>query len=87
MITAIPPLKSFIPSSLKTTGLYSRLKNSCIQDIYWEVSNRQLIDSRRTQVEFYRRLLEGFRAGDLVFDIGANVGERPTRSYASGRGW
>lgn len=63
-------------SELKNTGLYSRLKNSYVRDLYWKISNRECIDTRTRQVEFYRNLLDGFRAGDLVFDVGANVGEK-----------
>jgi FkbM family methyltransferase len=72
----VQSLRSYIPSGLKSMSLYARLRNSCIQDLIWTVRDKQLIDSRRRQVEFYRGLLEGFRPGDLVFDIGANVGEK-----------
>jgi FkbM family methyltransferase len=65
-----------VPPGLKDTSLYSRLKNSCVHDLYWRVSNREFIDARRKQVDFYRDLLEGFQRGDLIFDIGANVGEK-----------
>jgi FkbM family methyltransferase len=61
---------------LKNTGLYLRLKASPVYDIYWGVKNPQLIDDRTREVEFYRDLLAGFRSGDLIFDIGANAGDK-----------
>jgi FkbM family methyltransferase len=76
LMNAVPSLTSRVSSTLKHTSLYARLKNSCVQDLYWRVSNRRLIDVRRRQVEFYRDLLRGFRKGDLIFDVGANVGEK-----------
>jgi FkbM family methyltransferase len=69
-------MTSRVSSALKDTSLYARLKNSFVQDLYWTVSNRQLIDGRNRQVQFYRNLLQGFRKGDLVFDVGANVGQK-----------
>jgi FkbM family methyltransferase len=69
-------LRSRVSSALKDTSIYARLKNSFVQDLYWRVSNRELIDGRKRQVQFYRDLLRGFRKGDLVFDVGANVGQK-----------
>jgi FkbM family methyltransferase len=40
------------------------------------MADRQIIDRRNSEVEFYRHLLKGFRKGDMVFDIGANQGEK-----------
>jgi len=68
--------ESQIISTLKHTTLYARLKTSCVRDIWWHLSNAELIEARRRQVEFYRNLLQGFRKGDLIFDVGANVGEK-----------
>lgn len=76
MNAAVRSLKGRVPSALKNTSLYARLKNSYVHDLYWKVGKRQLIDLRTRQVEFYRDLLEGFQASDLIFDIGANVGEK-----------
>lgn len=36
----------------------------------------EIINGRSREVEFYRHLLEGFHIGDLVFDIGANYGQK-----------
>lgn len=75
-MNAARSLRSRVSSALKDTSIYARLKNSFVQDLYWTVSNRQIIDGRKRQVQFYRDLLRGFRKGDLVFDVGANVGQK-----------
>ncbi len=35
-----------------------------------------MIDARSREFAFYRGLLNGFRKGDLIFDVGANVGTK-----------
>jgi FkbM family methyltransferase len=55
-------------------GIYERVKTSLIYDLYWYVVGKQIIDDRRREIAFYRNLLVGFRKGDLIFDVGANVG-------------
>jgi FkbM family methyltransferase len=69
------PLKRRLQSTLKRAGIYYRLKNSYLYDLYWSVADRRLIDGRSEELEFYRRLL-GIRRGDLIFDVGANVGDK-----------
>jgi len=69
-------LKQYVPSVLKRAGFYQRLKGSCVHDLYWRIADRRRIDGRNQQVDFYRRLLNGFRAGDLIFDVGANAGDK-----------
>lgn len=69
-------LTTRIVSSLKHTTLYARLKNSCVQDLWWGFRKPELVKAGRKQVDFYRDLLRGFHKGDLIFDIGANVGEK-----------
>jgi len=39
-------------------------------------ANRQLLDDRTREVEFYKNTLQGFRKGDVIFDIGANEGHK-----------
>jgi FkbM family methyltransferase len=34
----------------------------------------EVLRERRTEIEFYRHVLQGFHPGDLIFDIGANQG-------------
>jgi FkbM family methyltransferase len=75
-MNAAQSLRSRVSSTLKDTSIYARLKNSFVQDLYWSVSNRQRIDERKAHVQFYRNLLQGFRKRDLVFDVGANVGQK-----------
>jgi FkbM family methyltransferase len=40
------------------------------------MADQRVISKRAGEVEFYRGLLEGFRPGDLIFDIGANHGQK-----------
>jgi FkbM family methyltransferase len=70
------PLKQRVQSRLKRTGVYYRLRNSYAHDLYWRLADRRLIDSRTKEVGFYRSLLGGFRRNDLIFDVGANVGDK-----------
>ena len=57
-------------------GLYQRVKSSFLYDLYWSAASPKLITDRRKEVEFYRNTLTGFRKGDLIFDIGANQGQK-----------
>jgi FkbM family methyltransferase len=61
---------------LRRIGLYHRIKSSCLYDFYWSIADRQLIDSRSKEVDFYRNTLEGFQPGDVIFDVGANQGQK-----------
>jgi len=61
---------------LKHTALRYRLKTSIVRDLYWKMRGGRWIDVRRREVEFYRILLNGFRQGDLIFDVGANEGSK-----------
>ena len=66
--------KLYAQSLLQRAGLYHRLKASAIQELYWRVAARHWILARQKQLDFYRRLLPDLHRGDLIFDIGANVG-------------
>jgi len=59
---------------LRRIGLYQRLKSSFVYDLYWAFANRQLLDDRTREIEFYKKVLQGFRKGDIIFDVGANEG-------------
>ena len=61
---------------LKRSALRYRLKTSIVRDLYWRMLGGRWIDVRRREVEFYRILLNGFRQGDLIFDVGANDGAK-----------
>jgi FkbM family methyltransferase len=61
-------------SWLQGGDIYQRAKASWIYDSYWKIADRRIIDDRRKEIAFYRAVLQGFRAGDLIFDIGANQG-------------
>jgi FkbM family methyltransferase len=58
-------------------GLYQRLKSTLLGDLYRRLSYGDGINLKReAEVRFYRSVLEGFRKGGLIFDIGANGGDK-----------
>jgi FkbM family methyltransferase len=69
-------LKQCIQTLLRRVGLYERIKSSCLYDFYWSIADRRLIDDRSIEVEFYRNTLKGFRPGHVIFDVGANEGQK-----------
>jgi FkbM family methyltransferase len=69
-------LKRSIQVFLQRIGLYYRIKSSILYDFYWRITDRRLIDNRLAETKFYLKTLEGLKKGDLVFDIGANVGKK-----------
>jgi FkbM family methyltransferase len=69
-----PGLKKSAQAFLRRIGLYQRLKSSRVYDFYWAFTDRQLLDDRTKEVEFYKKTLQGFKKGDLIFDVGANEG-------------
>lgn len=69
-------LKSGVQRLLTQISLYQRLKASGLYDVYWRLADRRIIDQRCRELEFYRYLLGGFREGDLIFDVGANHGQK-----------
>jgi len=50
------------------------MKASWLYDVYWTMARKEIIDGRSREVEFYGKVLAGFKAGDLIFDVGANHG-------------
>jgi FkbM family methyltransferase len=40
------------------------------------MADRQIINNRRKEVEFYRKVLRGLNKGSWIFDIGANQGHK-----------
>ena len=69
-------LKQWTESVLRRVGLYQRIKSSWVYDLYWSIADKRLIDDRGTEIEFYKGTLEGFRKGDVIFDVGANQGQK-----------
>ena len=43
-------------------------------DFFWAFANQQILEERAKEIEFYKKTLQGFRKGNLIFDIGANEG-------------
>ncbi len=67
-------LRDFVRQIPGMGSLYQRAKSSWIYDIYWHIADRRIIEDRAKETEFYRNLLRGFREGDLILDVGANLG-------------
>jgi FkbM family methyltransferase len=44
--------------------------------MYWAVAKRETLASMRREEDFYRNLLVDLRRDDLIFDIGANQGDK-----------
>jgi len=70
------PLKTAAQDFLKRVGLYQRVKSSFAYDLYWRFADPRLIVDRTSEVNFFRQTLQGFQPGDLIFDIGANIGQK-----------
>lgn len=68
--------KQSLQAVLKRVGIYHRLRASSLYDLYWGIFGRSIIEDRGKEVQFYRNLLEGYREGDLIFDVGANQGSK-----------
>lgn len=68
--------KQHLLAILKRGGIYHRLKTSYVYDLYLKLVSRPRIEARDREVSFYRGLFKGFKRGDLIFDIGANVGDK-----------
>lgn len=66
--------KRLLQAVFNGSGIYERAKASWVYDCYWTLADKQIIEDRRKEVHFYRHLLQGFRKGDLIFDVGANLG-------------
>jgi FkbM family methyltransferase len=69
-------MKRYIQKLLKRLGLLERLQNSFLYDLYWRFADPRLLDKRSNEVRFYRNLLAGFQRQDLIFDVGANCGDK-----------
>jgi FkbM family methyltransferase len=63
-------------SLLKKSGIYHRLRASFVYDLYLTLTNGKLLKDRNREAAFYRAVLNGFKRGDLIFDIGANIGDK-----------
>jgi FkbM family methyltransferase len=70
------PLLTAAQALLKKVGIYHRLKASRLYELYWGLVDKRLIEGRSREVRFYRNLLQGFKPGDLIFDVGANHGHK-----------
>ena len=69
-------MKKTVQALLKRIGLHERLQSSIVYELYWRVADPQLIKLRLAEIDFYRRLLDEMRPGQIVFDVGANMGTK-----------
>jgi len=69
-------LKSKFQNLLKRLGIYERIKASFIYDTFWWFADRSILEMRSNEVKFYRALLGTTPEKLLVFDIGANHGQK-----------
>ena len=69
-------VKTRIQQTLKHAGIYYRLQASPIYDLYWRFADESMLDTPRKELDFYRSFLSGFQQGNLIFDVGANVGDK-----------
>lgn len=69
-------MKAVCQYILKQLRLYQRVKSSRLYDWYWSIADGRLIEARDAEIRFFRQTLAGFRDNDLIFDIGANQGQK-----------
>jgi FkbM family methyltransferase len=69
-------IKIATQSLLQRLGLYYRIKASCLYDCYWWVADKEVIQQRYKELQFYSQVLTGCQPGSLIFDIGANRGSK-----------
>jgi FkbM family methyltransferase len=55
-------------------GIYEQLKYSPLYELYLQLFRRDIVATRTQEVAFFRRMLQGLKPGDLIFDIGGNQG-------------
>lgn len=69
-------MKRSIQRALRVLGLHHRLRGSVMYDWYWRLMDSRMLERRHQQVQFYRQTLEGVRSSHIVFDVGANHGNK-----------
>jgi FkbM family methyltransferase len=69
-------IKQRIFPTLRQGEIYQRVRASTVFDLYRRLLRRRQIEDRDKEANFYRSALQGFRAGDTIFDVGANVGTK-----------
>lgn len=65
---------------MSVTTLYgmmrNRLQSSTVRRLYWAVAKRDVLFARKQEEDFYRSLLVGLSRNNLIFDVGANRGDK-----------
>ena len=78
-------VKNAIKSILKSFHLDQRYKVSILYDIYWTIVDKKRIECRNAEVLFYMQLIgTNGNKGKLIFDVGANCGEKTDIFLRSG---
>jgi FkbM family methyltransferase len=69
-------LKPALQHLLRKTGVYDRMRESFAYDCYRYWKDGRSVFWRRNELAFYRSLLVGRGPEPLIFDVGANRGQR-----------
>jgi FkbM family methyltransferase len=69
-------LKTTLQQLLRKTGQYDRMRESFPYDCYRYWKDGRSLFWRRNELAFYRSLLAGREPEPLIFDVGANRGQR-----------
>jgi FkbM family methyltransferase len=70
------PVKQRIERILTDLGLYAPFKSSPIYEAYIRIIRPEIVRERALEIDFYRSLLRSFGDRAVVFDVGANVGDK-----------
>jgi FkbM family methyltransferase len=68
--------KTLKPTRKPYDALRHRLQASFVRRMYWAVAKPQTLTWMLQEEDFYRKLLVGLQRDDLIFDIGANKGDK-----------
>ncbi len=70
------PVKQRIERILTDLGLYAPFKSSPIYEAYLRIARPEIVRERGLEIDFYRSLLRPFGNHAVIFDVGANVGDK-----------
>jgi FkbM family methyltransferase len=69
-------LKAKLQQFLRRHGMYERMRETFAYDCYRRWKDGRPVSWRRQELKFYQRLLGPLPAGSVIFDVGANRGQR-----------
>ena len=70
------PFKQRIERVLTDLGLYAPFKSSTLYEAYIRIARPEIVRERSREIDFYRDLLKSFGDRAVIFDVGANVGDK-----------